>query len=140
MLSIAQFFRRFSHNCVHGELEEEIEFLNFFMFLNGVFHKRLSDCAGHLTMFFSPLPQLLPLDGVTRSRNIRSWLLREDVLNGQNFVEKLKLLLGSLSIRLTHQCSIVLCTVNSEPNGSQIGVKTYEKILLRNPTTTKGSI
>ena len=68
----------------------------------------LGVAACQLPVLLRPLPQLLPLDWVVCSGGVRGWLLRENVLDGEDFVEEVELLLGNAAVRVHHSRSVEL--------------------------------
>lgn len=108
VLPVTQLLGRVPHNLVHSELQQEVELLDFFIALNRFFHEVLCDRARHFSVLLRSLPQFLPLHRVACRCDIRCRLLREHVLDGEDFVEQLELLLGRLAVRVAHRLTVEL--------------------------------
>ena len=104
----AKLLSRVAHDLIDGELEEEVEFLELLVTLNRLLHVTFRDGTRHLTVSLGPLPQLLPFSRVTGCCYVGGGLLGEDVLNGQNFVEELKLLFSGSTVRIRDNRSVIL--------------------------------
>lgn len=88
----------FPNNRLYIQLQEEVKLseliLTGYRFLNVA----LGNTASNFSVLFGPRPKLLPLDRVISSLQIRRRLLSKHILDGQDFVEKLELLLSGTAV------------------------------------------
>ena len=122
VLVTAQLIRSLLDERFDCNFENVVETLHLLIFLEHIFDVALTNAPCHLSMLLSLLTQFLPFRWVVGGCSVSCGLLCEDILNREDFIEKLELQLGSLAVLLTNGLALELSNWKVRVNLSQLWV------------------